>query len=310
MSQAVRRFRISAEVIVEVTDPAAVTEEALDVVGRIAFSPERGASAPQILAAARDEVRDDLCAAVGWVTDADAIVVTDAGLHVAESSQTITEVDEVGADLVQEPDFGAIFPVCRCGKGDCEACGGFQLTPRTAAALWTVAQLLADQVYDDIEEHGDAPVSDDGAWATLSDYPRITWHQDAVWRRQAARAFDDLTADLEAGRIPAPTCPGEEMALHLMLRTAEAALADGWGVSPELLDQLPEHPDDHNWDLLVDVLLQDEDILTLFDEQLDGIEDPESPDNRMTGMGDYRPEAWFRPFSNANPRDGRRPFRR
>jgi hypothetical protein len=58
-------------------------------------------------------------------------------------------------------------------------------------------------VYDDVAEHGDDPVTDDGTWATLSDYPRITWRQDAVWRRQAARALDDLTADLEAGRAPA-----------------------------------------------------------------------------------------------------------
>jgi len=38
--------------------------------------------------------------------------------------------------------------------------------------------------------------------------------QDAVWRRQAARACDDLTDDIAAGRWPRPTCPGEEMALH------------------------------------------------------------------------------------------------
>lgn len=59
--------------------------------------------------------------------------------------------------------------------------------------------------------------------------------------------------------------------------------------------------------MLADVLLQDEDILHLFDERLDGIEDPCSEDNRMAGTGDYRPESWFRPFQNVTPRDGRRP---
>lgn len=58
------------------------------------------------------------------------------------------------------------------------------------------------------------------------------------------------------------------------------------------------------------MLLQDDDILDLFDDRMDGIEDPDSDHNRYMGMGDYRPEAWFRPFRNVTPRDGRRGFRR
>lgn len=94
-----------------------------------------------------------------------------------------------------------------------------------------------------------------------------------------------------------------------MLRSAQGAVADGWGVPPEKLVLLPEHGDDFDRDLAVDVLLQDEDILQLFDEQLDGIEDPETEENQRFPIGDYRPEAWFKPFQNATPRDGRRPFR-
>jgi len=58
------------------------------------------------------------------------------------------------------------------------------------------------------------------------------------------------------------------------------------------------------------VLFQDLDILDLFDTQLDGIEDPDSDRNRLTGMGDYRPGHWHTAFLNADPRDPRRPFRR
>jgi hypothetical protein len=177
--------------------------------------------------------------------------------------------------------------------------------------LWAVAQLHADFAYTDVQQYGDAPVSEsDGGWVAFADYPRITWRQDAVWRRQAARAFDDLAEDLAGGNLPSPTCPGEEMAMHLMLRSAQGAAADGWGTPPESLAQMPEHSDDYDWDLAGDVLLQDEDILQLFDEQLDGIEDPQSEENQKYGIGDYRPEAWFRPFENATPRDGRRRFRR
>ena len=310
MGQGQRRFKVNAELTVEVTDTAALEQTALGQVAATEFSREPGRSADEVRAAVRDDVRGDVAAALSWVTDADAIVVTDTGIQIVESTQTVVEVDRDGSDLGATPDFADLFSVCRCGSDTCDACSGFQLTPRTAAVLWTVAQILADQTYDDIQEHGDAPISDDGGWTALADYPRITWGQDAVWRRQAARAFDDLTADLEAGPPPLPTCPGEEMALHLMLRTAQAAVDDGWGPSPDKLARLPQHTDDYDWDLAFDVLLQDDDILNLFDEQLDGIEDPESDDNRTAGMGDYRPEAWFRAFQNATPRDGRRGFRR
>ncbi len=306
-SQEPRRFQVSAEATVEVTDTVALQRAALEQIETTHFAPEPGRSLARVRAAVGEEVRGDVAAALGWAVDADAIVVTGDGVQVMESSQTIVELDgDAGTGDVQ-PDFARLFSVCRCGDDDCDSCSGSQVTPRTAAVLWTVGQIVADHAYDDIEEHGDDPVTDSGEWSTFADYPRITWRQDAVWRRQAARAFDDLVEDLEAGQAPLPTCPGEEMALHLMLRTAEAAVADGWG---PMLDRLPEHDDDCDWDMAVDVLLQDDDILKLFDERLDGIEDPQNEDNRMAGIGDYRPEAWFRPFQNATPRDGRRAFRR
>jgi hypothetical protein len=62
--------------------------------------------------------------------------------------------------------------------------------------------------------------------------------------------------------------------------------------------------------MLTEALFQDLDILALFTEQLDGIEDPEVEQNRQLGIGGYRPIAWFEPFLNWTPRDTRRPFRR
>jgi hypothetical protein len=100
------------------------------------------------------------------------------------------------------------------------------------------------------------------------------------------------------------------MALHLILRAAPAAVDDGWGGLDELLSRLPEHPDDFDWHLASTVFFQDHDILELFEAKLDGVEDPDSEQNRAIGMGDYRPHVWFHAFANADPRDGRRPFRR
>ncbi len=96
-----------------------------------------------------------------------------------------------------------------------------------AAALWARCQLLGDGAYNDIETHGDNPVDPDEAWIVFSDFPRITWRQTSAWRRQCARAFDDLAGDLAAGHWPLPTCPAEEMALHLAVQ-ANQELDDEW----------------------------------------------------------------------------------
>ncbi|WP_433294311.1 hypothetical protein ACQP2F_32780 [Actinoplanes sp. CA-030573] len=311
MGQGGQQFTISAEVTVEVTDMAGLQQAALQRLNTTQFLPDDRRSADEVRADARDEIEEDIAAALDWVTDADAILTVVDGVQVTSSQISIGEAGDDAADEDQQwPDFAALFPVCQCDAEDCETCSGFQMTPRTAAALWSVAQVHADFAYDDVQQHGDDPVTDDDAWAAFNEYPRITWTQDAVWRRQAARAFDDLTADLAAGHLPSPTCPGEEMALHLMLQSAQAAIADGWGPPPELLSSLPEVAGDYDWDLAEEVLLQDDDILSLFDVQMDGIEDPESEANRTAGMGDYRPAAWFRTFNNMTPRDGRRRFRR
>ncbi|MFD4413215.1 hypothetical protein [Streptomyces sp. NPDC058476] len=53
------------------------------------------------------------------------------------------------------------------------------------------------------------------AGALFGSLPRVTWHQDGDWRRQMARAFDDLAADCSLGAEVEPRSTGEEMALHL-----------------------------------------------------------------------------------------------
>jgi len=65
-----------------------------------------------------------------------------------------------------------------------------------------------------------------------------------------------------------------------------------------------------DWVAALEHLFQDDDLSDLFDVTLDGVEDPEDEQNRLLGMGDYRPAAWFRWFGGSEPRDPRRPFRR
>lgn len=306
----VRRVKVTAEVIVEIRDETALERAVLALIDGAEFYPGEGSAAEEVRAQEREEVLGDPVAAVGWIADPLGVLPELPGLDVHEAMTSIAEVHASGWPRLPWPDFATLFPVCRCAEDSCDSCAGFQLSPRSAAALWTTAQILADQAYDDVEEHGDAPVLDEGDWAVFGRYPRISRAQDAVWRRRAARSFDDLAADLEDGEWPRPTCPAEEMALHLMLRDVAAAVEDDLTGLAEHLSELPSHPDDLNWDLAAEVLFQDTDILTLFDPKLDGIEDPDNELNLQMRIGDYRPQAWFETFGNMPPRDGRRPFRR
>lgn len=181
-----------------------------------------------------------------------------------------------------------------------------------ACALWAAAKLAGDDGYDDVAEHGDTPVTEADDWALFDTYPPNTYRQDAAWRRRAARAYDDLAADLADGRWPLPRCPAEEMALHTMLlRLADWFTDDpGQAVPAGWLADLPRHPDDLDWSGALDALFADHDILLLFDPASDGIEDPLSVENQNARIGDYRPAAWFTPFTAGLAREPDRGFRR
>ncbi len=212
------------------------------------------------------------------------------------------------------PDFAVLFPVreCGCGQEDCEICEGWQLSPRTADLLHTALEIMAGQAFDDIEEHGSEPVEreDAGEWLLFDRLPRITWNQDAGWRRQVARACDDLADDLARGDWPTPRNNAEEIVLHLAIEDGPDCLQEREDVEDEEHGTLPRHADDYDWGMCSEVLFQDHDVLMLYDGSLDGIEDPGSDANEYLSMGDLRPGAWFDYFNNVEPRDASRGFRR
>lgn len=121
-----------------------------------------------------------------------------------------------------------------------------------------MAQILADRGYDDVEDHGSDLLPERTGWYLFDRY------------RRAARAYDDLAADLAAGDWPLPTYPAEELALHLILEDAPSAAGHRWaGLDEAAFDSLPVHPDDLDWDAMPDVLFQDTDILHLFEPGLE-----------------------------------------
>jgi hypothetical protein len=266
-----------------------------------------------------------------WVTEASSgeLLSTAQGDEVADWSRTRVVADfgtgwlaarprpdVVAATAhVEAPDFAALFPEpdhrCEGGVEDCEECG-WDLTPRTADILHTALSCLADEAYSHAEELEERPVTgeDCGAMGVFGRLPRITWREDADWRRQFARACDDLAGDLVAGRWPEPTCTAEEMALHLAIAEAPgyADLAEDDVQSPH--HGLPERDDDYDWDACADLLFQDTDVLLLFDASLDGIEDPDGEINQTLDMTSLQAKEWFEPFGNTTHRDTERGFRR
>jgi len=199
----------------------------------------------------------------------------------AAYEQVRTGLDEMG-DLFEDDDepgldFSALFPVLP-DRDD------WQLTPRTASILHSVLSLLADHAYDDIEMNAGAAVEGaDGKWTVFCELPRSSWQEDVEWRRQVARACEDLAGDIESGNLPAPRCDAEVAVMHLAMREVLQWLAE---MDEDDLGQesLPEHPDDYDWDGCE---------LAVFQGR---------------ALPDEGP--WFEWFSEAEPRDPERGFRR
>jgi hypothetical protein len=174
-----------------------------------------------------------------------------------------------------------------------------KLTPRQRELLQTHLWVNADNTYDDIEEHGDQAIdTSSGWWALLDRLPEQTWELPTWWRRQLARAFDDLALDLEAGRLPYPRCVAEEVALVLAASDAQAALMDG-----EYADDvaaLPETPNDRDWESAVNALVG-----------VGHIDWCLSPGDAPEWIAESPAAAsWFELFEGAEPRAAGRGFRR
>jgi hypothetical protein len=94
-----------------------------------------------------------------------------------------------------------------CADSECEICLPVTLTPRTAAVLGRALAVLADEAYDYVYRTG---MCRDGAHGPLGAVLARIAGQDEWFLRRYARAFDDLSSDLQIGRHPTPTCvPGK-----------------------------------------------------------------------------------------------------
>lgn len=210
-----------------------------------------------------------------------------------------------------QPDFASLFALpeaCDCEEEDCCKCH-WTFTPRTADLLFSALVELAEAAYDEAAELGERPVTkdDDGAWGFFSRLPRVTWRQNLQWRRDLARACDDLAGDLQRGTWPQPSCAAEEMVLHLALDDAPAHLEPG-DDSPHAA--LPKHRDDYDFDACSDVFFQDHDVLWLYDSKYSegSVEADRSESSPIPPA--LHPDNWFEDFGNVPARSPERGHRR
>ncbi|GAA4871237.1 hypothetical protein [Kitasatospora terrestris] len=241
------------------------------------------------------EVSEDPNAALGALLHPDRLVAAIPGIEALGGTLEISVTDDFA------PDFAELFPL-ESEDGDN---GDWTLTPRTACLLHTQLIGLADAAYDDLEEHGDDPVTDEdeGDWTVFGRLPARTWHLHRGWRRALARTFDDLADDLALGEWPLPRCLAEEIALRLALSDARALL----GAQPEsvadMMGDLPADLYDYDWDGCAD------ELFGVFGPD-DGDPDLGAAQRTEALLAATHPEGWFLPYEDAEERDTGRGYRR
>jgi hypothetical protein len=161
------------------------------------------------------------------------------------------------------------------------------VSPRTAYWLWATADYL----------HDTYRLDPDGLFDLLPPIARPRF--EGAWRDRFIQCFATIAERLARGvrdEYSLTNCTGEEMALQIVLRSAEDFQADSLWPEPDVLESLPSHEFDYDFDLMSDVLLKDNDVMRLFDPQLDGIDDPQNDYAADRGMVNLHPSRWFLPF--------------
>ncbi|MEU5632224.1 hypothetical protein ACH47C_23945 [Streptomyces rishiriensis] len=280
-------------------DPRAVAAVTSSVIDRLADNPFA-----VVLPRVSGDTEEALLTEAGVLLSAEAfsdeLLIIDTSLAAPEEA-----AHRVREHLRSRARYGGADP--RSDNWDEEDEEGDEvLTARTREVLRLALQELSDQAWQEVSALGDQPLQR-GAGGLFGSLPRVTWHQDRLWRRQMARAFDDLAADCASTDGVEPRSTSEEMALHLGIARAQDLTRNRPRLVSDAVAALPEDRQDFDWDACSDVLFQDHDVLMLFDNTLDGIEDPDNGIHQAMGMVNLAPNEWFAPFEHG--RDPDRGFR-
>jgi hypothetical protein len=174
------------------------------------------------------------------------------------------------------------------------------LTPRNAVRLAHELVVVVKSLEMDIAHFGGAPISEAnrGRSMILHELPRSSWGMSLDWREELLDAAVFLLGTLIAGELPEPRHPADEALLCLAITGADMRHGEPLETWPGL-DELPEYPADDDIMELIGELIGDEDMLMILaGGEFDGLEHPESADNRALRIGDYRPATWFIRFED------------
>lgn len=146
------------------------------------------------------------------------------------------------------------------------------LTPRLAAQLATTADIAWD-VWNSIEREevstGRTVIWENSllSGASLAFYQQVN----VVWLERLARTYRELRDRLDAGEVPYPRHMADEVVLWQVLSDIEDMYAeDDW----KEFDAYPEA--NCSTDMLQDILFEDTDFLWVFDDDFQGVLDPNS----------------------------------
>jgi hypothetical protein len=188
--------------------------------------------------------------------------------------------------MTHGPDFAGLYPF----EFDEE---GYRvgLSPRMAFHLWSAAQYWIDMASDNRE-------------LLLDELPPTARrHANDVWLDRFLQSFRnvrDRIAEGNAWETVIAQCTADELVVHLITTRVEAAIEDGWLVQPEDVGvQLPhfDEDDDAAWvSEQRELLLEDYDVLELFDPAKDGVEEADDPVAEQLGFANLRGDRWFLPF--------------
>lgn len=157
-------------------------------------------------------------------------------------------------------------------------------TPDMAVCLYMTLCARHDEMLTSLNTEGMDALTQD------FDYPSICYGiTDKSWWTNIILSYKFLIEDLENGRVPLPMCPAEEVAIHLC---KEEAVSLASGDNPAFMRADTAFTTDD----LEEALLEDLDILSIFDMRYDGIDSPDNPVNTILGMGNMNPMSWFNIF--------------
>jgi hypothetical protein len=219
-----------------------------------------------------------------------------------ENSERIVGGRQWPGCIIDSPQWVRLFGY---GSTANRGCADPWLTPRMAMRIHHVAFVDGQGLFDDFDQGS-------SCHPRLPKVARPFFQKSKTWRLAFRDCYARIAMRLQKGLPPKPNCTGEEMAFHnIMYMVPDAVEIE--------LDLLPKYRSDDDIERVKDNVLDDDDLMMLFDANDRGYdsddEDEPSVDNPILGPGslasfmlgsggvmtraaNLHPKDWFIAFRN------------